>query len=102
VLSTSVEYREGDRRKKATRHELMLMGVVKRAVGGNVAAAEKLLKLYSQKHDVAVQRIQLSNWLPDRPGQTSEERSRQHINEADFDMSGGPRPPNSNPIRRKP
>lgn len=102
VLKTSVEYTEGDRRKRATRHKLMLMGLVKRALGGKVAAAEKLLKLYSQKHDVAVQRIELSNWLPDHPGQTGEERSRQHINEADFDSSGEPVPLNSNPIGREP
>jgi hypothetical protein len=101
VLNTSVEYREGDRRKKATRHELMLMGLAKRAANGSVAAAEKLLKLYSQKHDVAVQQIELSNWLPDHPGQTGKERSRQHTNEADFDAPGGPIPANSNPTGRQ-
>src|SRR5580692_6950645 len=60
VLNTSVDYREGDRRKKATRHELMLKGLVKRALGGSVAAADKLLKLraHSQKRDVGVQRIE--------------------------------------------
>jgi Family of unknown function (DUF5681) len=103
VLNTSVDYREGDRRKKATRHELMLKGLVKRALGGSVAAADKLFKLraHSQKRDVGVQRIELSNWLPDFPGQTGEERSRQHMNEADFDSSSGQKPPNNNPIGKK-
>lgn len=101
VLNTSVEYREGDRRKKATRHELMLKGLIKRALAGNVAAADKLLKLYSQKHDVGVQRIELNNWLPDHPGQTAEERSLRHRNETDFDSSGKPELPNSNPIGRE-
>jgi hypothetical protein len=95
VLNTSVEYREGDRRKKASRHELMLMGLVRRALGGKVAAAEKLLKLHSQKRDVGVQQVEVDNWLPEHPGQTGEERLQQHISETDFGPSGGPVPPNS-------
>jgi hypothetical protein len=96
VLNTSVEYKEGDRRKKATRHEVMLMGLVKRALSGSVAAAEKLLKLraHSQNRDVGVQQIEVNNWLPDYPGQTREERSRQHMNDADFDSPGRREPPN--------
>jgi hypothetical protein len=91
VLNTSVEYREGGRRKKATRHELTLMALVKQALGGSVAAAEMLLKIRarSQKDGGGVQIIELNNWLPDYPGQTGEEKSRQHMNEADLDSSGG-------------
>jgi hypothetical protein len=100
VLNTTVEYREGDRRKKATRGEVMVMGLVKRALGGNVAAAETLRKLYLQTDDVSVQRIEVDNWLPDYPGQTSEERSRQHVSEASFDASGGSAPSASNPIEK--
>jgi hypothetical protein len=102
VLNTPVEYGKGDRRKKATRHEVMLRGLVTRALRGNVAAADKLLKLrtQSQSSEVGVQQIALKNWLPDYPGQTAEERSRQHMTEADFDSLQSP--PNSNPIRQKP
>jgi hypothetical protein len=90
VLNTSVEYREGGRRKKATRHELTLMALVKQALGGSVAAAEMLLKMRarSQKDGGGVQIIELNNWLPDHPGQTGEEKSRLHMNEADLDSSG--------------
>jgi hypothetical protein len=104
VLNTSVEYREGDRRKKATRHELMLKGIVKQALRGSIAAAEKLLKLksHSQNRDLGPQRIQLSNWLPDYPGQTGDERYRQHMTDADFDAPGGSDPPNSNAIGKMP
>jgi hypothetical protein len=104
VLNTPVEYKEGDRRKKATRHEVMLMGLVTRALRGSVAAAEKLLKLraQSQTRDLGVQRIEVNNWLPDYPGQTREERSRQHMNEADFDSPGRRESLNRSPIGKKP
>jgi Family of unknown function (DUF5681) len=102
VLNTSVEYGEGDRRKKATRHELMLKKLVNRALGGSVAAADKLLKLQanSRKRDVGVQRIELSNWLPDSPEQTAEERAHQHKNEADLNSSEQ-RLPSSNDVRKE-
>ena len=47
VLNASVEYREDGRLKKATRHELTLKALVKQALGGNVSAAEMLLKLWT-------------------------------------------------------
>ena len=102
VLNTSIEYREGDRRKKATRHELMLKGLVKQALRGSIAAAEKLLKFKSHSHnrDLGPQQIQLNNWLPDFPGQTGDERYRQHLTDADFNSSDGSDPPNSDATRK--
>jgi hypothetical protein len=104
ILNTSVEYREGDRRKKATRHEVMLMGLVKQALRGSIAAAEKLLRLksHSQSRDLGPQRIRLNNWLPDYPGQTGDERARQHMTDADFDAPDGGDPPNSNAVGKNP
>jgi Family of unknown function (DUF5681) len=104
VLNTSVEYREGDRRKKATRHELMLKGLVKQALRGSIAAAERLFKLrtHSQSRDLGAQRIELRNWLPEYPGQTSADRLRQHTTDADFDSLGERDPPNGNATSKKP
>jgi hypothetical protein len=103
VLNTPVEYGKGGRRKKATRHELMLKGLVTQALRGGVAAADKLLKLrtQSQSRDVGVQSVELKNWLPDYPGQTGEERSRQHVTDADFDAPRRRDPQNSNASEKK-
>jgi Family of unknown function (DUF5681) len=85
VLNTSVEYREGGRWKKTPRRELTIKTFVKKALSGSVSAAEMLLKLRSQAQGgtVGTQRIVVRNWLPDYPGQTGEQKSRQQINEAD-------------------
>jgi hypothetical protein len=101
VFNTTVEYRDHGRLKKATRHQLSLKALVKHALTGDVAAAEMLLKLRTQAQagDISVQRIVVDNWLPDQPGQTGEEKSRQHMNEADLESSGGQGQPGT---RQKP
>jgi Family of unknown function (DUF5681) len=101
VFNTSVEYRDCGRLKKSTRSELTLKAFVKRALSGSVAAAETLLKLRSelQAGEAGVLRIVVNNWLPDYPGQTGEQKSSQHRNEADLEPSGGRDQPVT---RRKP
>jgi hypothetical protein len=101
VFNTSVEYRDRGRLKKSTRSELTLKAFVKRALSGSVPAAETLLKLRSelQAGDAGVLRIVVANWLPDHPGQTGEQKSLQHRNEADLEASGGREQPVT---RRKP
>jgi Family of unknown function (DUF5681) len=93
VFNTTIEYLDDGHPKKATRHQLSLKALVKHALTGNVAAAEMLLKLRTQAQagDVSIQKIVVDNWLPDHPGQTGEEKSRQHVNEADLESSGGQR-----------
>jgi hypothetical protein len=68
---------------------LTIKAFVKKALEGNVSAAETLVTLRSQTPGgaVSMQTIELNNWLPDHPSQTGTERSRQHIDEADLDMS---------------
>jgi hypothetical protein len=91
VVNALVEYRQDGRPKKATRHELTLKALVKRALGGSVSAAEMLLKLWTraQTGGRRVQRIVIDNWLPDHPGQTVEQKSRRHMSEADLNSSAG-------------
>jgi len=90
VFHTSVRYRDDGRLKNATRRELSLRTLVKHALSGNVTAAGMLLKLRSraQASEVGVQRIVVDNWLPDHQGQMGEQKSRQHMNEADLKSSG--------------
>jgi hypothetical protein len=88
VLGTSVEYRENGRNRKATRRELTIKAFVEKALKGNLSAAEMLLTLRSRSPVVdVIQTIELDNWLPDYPGQTGAERSRQHANDADLQAS---------------
>jgi hypothetical protein len=56
---------------------------------GNVKSAETLLKLraHAQRYgDAGVQRILMSDWLPDHPGQTGEQKTREFAtkNEAEL------------------
>jgi hypothetical protein len=53
---------------------------MKEAVNGNVRSAEMLLKIrtHAQKFgDVGITRIQIHDWLPDYPGQTAEQKTRE-------------------------
>jgi hypothetical protein len=86
----------------APRRELSIKTLVKKALSGSVSAAEMLLKLRSQAQAgaVGVQTIVVRNWLPDYPGQTGEQKSRQQINEADLDSSGGREQPGTDPTHK--
>jgi Family of unknown function (DUF5681) len=80
VLNGTAEYRERGRTKMATRLELTLRAWLNRAMKGKVKAAEMLLKLraHAQKFgDVGVRRIRMDDWLPDYPGQTAEQKTRE-------------------------
>jgi hypothetical protein len=84
VLNAPAQYREAGRIKTATRRELSLKTYVTRALNGDFKAAGALLKLraYAQKYgDTGVHRIQIDDWLPDYPGQTAEQKTREFSNE---------------------
>jgi Family of unknown function (DUF5681) len=104
VFTAFVGYRDDGRLRKATRHELSVRALVKHALNGEISAAEMLLKLRSkaQAGDVSVQRIAVSNWLPDYPGQTGEQKSCQHRNEADLELPGEREQPGTAPPFNKP
>jgi len=80
VLDAPAEYREGGKTKKATRRELTLRNFVRLALRGDVKAAETLLKLraHAQRFgDARANRIEVKDWLPDYPGQTGEQKTRE-------------------------
>jgi Family of unknown function (DUF5681) len=88
VLSAPVAYREGGRTKRTTRRGASLEKYVRRALAGDVASAEALLKLraHAQRHgDAGVERIVIDDWLPDRSGQTGEEKTRDAASKADVE-----------------
>jgi len=73
------EYRERGRTKKATRRELAIKSYVKRALGGDLRSLEAIILLLAHAQtsgDTGVQRLEITDWLPDYPGQTGEEKTR--------------------------
>ena len=79
VLSAPVEYRERGRLKAGTRHELSLKVLVERAIKGELGAAEFILKVRAhglRYGEIGVDTLQISDWLPDYPGQTANQKTR--------------------------
>lgn len=78
VLNTETRYRDGDKVKTATLLELAIMAQMNKAVQGNPKAAEMVLALRAHAlryGDVGVQKFVFTHWMPDRPGQTAEEKT---------------------------
>jgi hypothetical protein len=85
ALEASIEYRDKGIKKAATRYEITLKMVVASAVKGDVSAAELVLKVRAQAKkygDAGIDRLQISDWLPDYPGQTASQKTK--------DITGGP------------
>jgi hypothetical protein len=105
VLNAVTEYREGGEIRKATRHELRLRSLTKQALNGDARAAQMLLQLYvraQKRGDVGIERIQLQNWLPDEPGQTGDQKTREYAKQSDAEPSGWWVQQGGNPKRDNP
>jgi hypothetical protein len=89
-VNEPVEHRVGGRLRKGTRHELNLKSLVQQALAGDVKAAETLLKVRedAQGGELGIEKIQLTNWLPDYPGQTTEQKAAEHSNQVSIPPSG--------------
>jgi hypothetical protein len=75
VLNAPIEYQDGGQVKTASGRDLNVMMLVKRAVKGDVDAALALLKTRDQaeqRGSAETERIEISDWTPDFPGQTAE------------------------------
>lgn len=80
VLNGLAEYRERGRPKKARRRELTIKTHVKLALGGNLKSIETILLLRAHAQtsgDTGVYRLEISDWLPDYPGQTGAQKTRE-------------------------
>jgi hypothetical protein len=80
VLNATAEYRERGQTKKATRRELTLRNYVRLALKGDAKAAETLLRLraHAQRYgDAKNDRVEVTDWLPDHPGQTGAQKTRE-------------------------
>lgn len=100
VLNASAEYRERGQIKKATRRELTLRNYVKLALKGDPKAAETLLRLraHAQRFgDAGNDRVEVSDWLPDYPGQTGEQKTREFAEQGDAKAPEWWKPADINP-----
>ena len=85
VLNGLAEYRERGRTKKARRRELTIKTHVRLALSGNLKSIETILMLRAHAQtssDTGVQRFEVTDWLPDYPGQTGEQKTREFAAQA--------------------
>ena len=85
-FSTPMEYREQGRLKSAPRQELLFRRAIEEAMRGSVAAAEFILtlRMNAQRFGTAGDdHLLISDWLPDYPGQTAEEKTQDFARSAD-------------------
>ena len=79
VLKAEIEYRERGRTKFASAQELSLKMLVDRAVSGDLEAAEIVVKIRERAGrygDAGVEQIEISDWMPDYPGQSGEQKAQ--------------------------
>ena len=72
-------YTESGRTKTARRQDLMSKKLVNDAVKGDVKSADMLLTWWQhlmKNGDAGPRTIRIRNWLPDRPGQTAEQKTQ--------------------------
>jgi hypothetical protein len=82
-LNAPIEYQEGGQVRTASGRDLNVMMLVKRAVKGDVDAALALLRTRAQaerRGSAETERIEISDWPPDFPGQTAEQKTRAYLN----------------------
>lgn len=73
VLDAPMQYREKGRTKTASRREVTLRLLVEKALKGDVGAAELLLKKRKRalRHgQSSIQRLVVTDWLPDYPSRS--------------------------------
>src|ERR1700682_4952884 len=78
--NTTIEYRERGRTKKATWQELSFRAQVRRAIGGNLRSMETVIKELAHAQrvgDPGNRTVEVRDWLPDYPGQTGEQKTRE-------------------------
>ncbi len=80
VLDGPVKFREGGTLRTANRRQLSALNHVRSALGGDVGSAAILLRLLAHAErfgDMRARRIVVTNWLPDYPGQTGPQKTRE-------------------------
>src|SRR5580704_7480208 len=79
VFGSDVEYFEDGRKKSLSRKELAVKQHLQKGIRGSLANIAALLDLRDEakKSRRAKPKIIVENWMPDRPGQTAEQKTRE-------------------------
>jgi hypothetical protein len=79
VFGSDVEYFEDGRKKSLSRKELAVKQHLQKGIRGSLANIAALLDLRDEakKSRRARPKIIVENWMPDRPGQTAEQKTRE-------------------------
>jgi hypothetical protein len=105
VLDAPIEYQDGGKTKRVAGRDLNLMMLVKRAVKGVVDAALALLNMRDEaerRGRAETEHIEISDWTPDYPGQTAEQKTLAHLNKksaASVEWWAEPETPEPEPIQ---
>ena len=94
VLNAQIEYRERGRTKVASAQELSLRVLVDRAVKGDLEAVETVLTICERAdryEDTGVEQIAISDWLPEYPSQSGEQKARDLEARREHDSHSRPR-----------
>jgi len=99
-LREPMPYRERGRAKTTSRYELSLKMLVDHAAKGSLDAAKFILEVraHAQRYGEAdVDRLLISDWLPDYPGQTAHQKTRETASIGDADPPEWWQTPSSRP-----
>jgi hypothetical protein len=100
VSSAETQYRERGRTKKAPRRELSFRRTLRRALSGNLRSIEMVLKdlIHAQRvGDPGLQTVEVHDWLPDYPGQTGAQKTREFAEQGDAKASEWWKPADTDP-----
>ena len=91
VLDAPMAYRENGKPKTASRREVAIRILVEKAVKGDVAAADLLLKKrrHALRHgQKGSQQLVVTGWLPDHPGQPGDQQAPGPVGPARASLQG--------------
>jgi hypothetical protein len=90
ILEAPVRYRERGRNRTASREEVALRLLIERAVSGDLASADLLMKVRADalRHgEAGYACLEVVDWLPDFPGQTGEQKTGELLGEREVNAA---------------
>jgi hypothetical protein len=104
VPSEAAQYKERGQTKTASRRELTFRKTLKRALAGNLGSIDTVLKqliLAQRVGDPGHQIIEVLDWLPDYPGQTGEQKTREFAEQREAKTTEWWKPADPDPTDEK-
>src|SRR5438045_1355555 len=90
ILATPIRYRERGKSRTASREEVALRLLIERAVAGDVPSADLVMKVRARalrQGESGCATLEITDWLPDYPGQTAEQKTREFVGGREGDVT---------------